>query len=269
MRLDKRFALLASTGDVLYPYQKKQRSTGRYGFALTTSEHGKDRGGGGYYTTDFLEAVQGVLFKGWGIRACTDETTPKWREGSYKLEGTSIAGYWLAPELQYIAQGALKPPVQRLPFPASEDTSATVKQDDSTNALTGVEKLDINDYVAALESLGKDDALSNQLSLLIEHAATPSHTLALQFIASRGSYDSLDAEREYEKLARFFVEHFSIQGLANPAWVLYVEGPREAGQQRWIVRPPLVEALKELGLLEGEVQAPGLLEAAEEVKADL
>lgn len=48
MMVDKRFALLTDDGQRLYPYKKSQRSTNRYGFALTAPGEA-DRHGGGYF----------------------------------------------------------------------------------------------------------------------------------------------------------------------------------------------------------------------------
>ena len=59
MSIEKRVALLTTDGQTLFPYKKKQASTGRYGFAASTPEHGSDRKGGGYYTEDIDEIVRG------------------------------------------------------------------------------------------------------------------------------------------------------------------------------------------------------------------
>jgi hypothetical protein len=47
--IDKRFALIDKDDNYFYPFQKAQKETNRYGFALTAVGE-QDRHGGGTYT---------------------------------------------------------------------------------------------------------------------------------------------------------------------------------------------------------------------------
>lgn len=84
MMVDKRFALLTDDGQRLYPYKKSQRSTNRYGFALTAPGEA-DRHGGGYYTDSIEEVVKRLVFDGWSVRAKTVDAAGNQSHGTYKL----------------------------------------------------------------------------------------------------------------------------------------------------------------------------------------
>lgn len=107
--VDKRFALIANNGEVLFPYMKSQASTGRYGFALTAPGE-RDRHGGGTYTADIQEVVKRMVFDGWGVRAMTTQRSGKQRDGSVCIGKSSITGYWLTDELKHLVAGAKMAP---------------------------------------------------------------------------------------------------------------------------------------------------------------
>lgn len=267
MTLDKRFALVTSDNKVLYPYQKPQKATGRFGFALSTPEHGSDRFGGGYYTTDLAEAVRGVVFQGWGIRARTILDSEKRRDGTYQLNRRAVKGYWLAPELSWVAVGASIQPLEDLPLQNVPPT--TDEQLGSSSALIALGRLGASDYIAAWEALEHRIA-PGQRSMLLGHAAAPQHTLSMQAVAELGDYASYRAANfQYGKLGKLFAEFFFIGALENSTQALAISGPRDAhGQWQWTVRPALVEALRQLGMLEESVDSAALLDAVAEVESD-
>ena len=103
--VDKRFALIAGNGDVLYPYKKHQKSTGRYGFALT-SPGTQDRKGGGDYTLSIEDVVKRMVFDGWNARVKTTTKPKLQREGSLGIGKLAIVGYWISDELKHLVKGA-------------------------------------------------------------------------------------------------------------------------------------------------------------------
>lgn len=107
--IDKRFCLVAENGDRLYPYQKSQKLTGRYGFALSRPGE-RDRNGGGQYTTDLNEVIRRVVHDGWSVRARTDEATSKKRDGSFGFNKRVIVSYEISSEFEDLLKGAIKLP---------------------------------------------------------------------------------------------------------------------------------------------------------------
>jgi hypothetical protein len=113
-KVDKRFALIARDGDVLFPYKKAQVATKRFGFAL--SKPGDlDRHGGGHYTDDLADVIQRVVFDGWRVRATTIDKAGRQRHGSLGLGKTAIGDYWVAPEFRGLVANAPIPPIDTLP----------------------------------------------------------------------------------------------------------------------------------------------------------
>ena len=109
MSIDERFALITDTGEVMYPYVKTQKQTGRTGFALSTSES-PDRHGGGEYTMDLGTVIRRVVFDGWLVRAKT-------RGGpgnSVGIGKRAIHCYWVAPEFRALVNRAPLAPVESL-----------------------------------------------------------------------------------------------------------------------------------------------------------
>lgn len=108
--VDKRFVLITDSGELMYPYQKLQRLTGRYGFALSNANN-QDRRGGGDYTTDIEEVVRRVINGGWAVRAKTLTRVGLQREGSMGFNKRAIRSYWLSPELRHLVRDAEMQPV--------------------------------------------------------------------------------------------------------------------------------------------------------------
>ena len=107
--IDKRFALISRDAEALYPFKKKQLSTGRYGFALSAPGD-RDAFGGGNYTEDIADVIWQVVFNGWKVRATTVGEEGRQRTGSFKLGGKAIVGYWIDPDLRHlVADARLKP----------------------------------------------------------------------------------------------------------------------------------------------------------------
>lgn len=101
MKVDKRLVLIALNGDRLYPYKKKQISTGRHGFSMTKPGE-QDRHWGGEYTDSIEEVIRRVVRDGWGVRATTIDRNGRQRNGTYRLTGHSIRGYEVADELSHL-----------------------------------------------------------------------------------------------------------------------------------------------------------------------
>lgn len=111
--VDKRFALIADNGDRLYPYKKSQKSTNRYGFALTAPGD-QDRHGGGDYTKDFATVVGRLVHDGWSIRAKTINKEGRQREGTFGISKRVIIGYEIDSSLQHLVAKASMQPLKIL-----------------------------------------------------------------------------------------------------------------------------------------------------------
>lgn len=264
MTIDKRFALLADNGDVLYPYQKRQQSTGRYGFAAATPEHGQDRHSGGHYTTDIREVIRGVLFEGWGIRAKSEADGSRARDGTFKLGERAVPEYWIAPEFRHLAVGAaLQPRATLTEIKVPSGSRAQEKTSKWASALT------VDDFAAAFEAVSPR-ATDSQLMMLFGHAVAKDAMLSMQGIATLGEYDDYSAANiQYGKLGRLFAEHLHIRDLDNFTEVLAEPGDSDAnGHWQWKLRPALVAALHELGHVDSPCSGPGVAEAMATVAAD-
>lgn len=113
-RIDRRFALIATDGDVLYPVKKSQKSTGRFGFALSAPGE-QDRQGGGTYTMDLEDVIRHVIHGGGLVRVTTTGKAGGERAGSLGVGKRSICAYWVSPELRHLVVGAELQPVDELP----------------------------------------------------------------------------------------------------------------------------------------------------------
>lgn len=112
--IDKRFALIAANGDILYPYRKKEVQTGREGFALSAPGK-RDAKREGTYTNDIMEVVHHLVHDGWKVRAKTIDKVSRQRDGSFKIGGQAISDYWVAPELADVVKNASLKPLAVLP----------------------------------------------------------------------------------------------------------------------------------------------------------
>lgn len=128
--VDKRFALIANNDDILYPFQKSQGSTNRYGFAL--SKPGGRDDAGAYYTRDIKEVVRHLVFDGWKARVTTVDRV-KNRTGSMGIRLREISGYWIADEFRHLVAGAKTAPSL---LPESSLTSG--KHPSRTTSLLGI-----------------------------------------------------------------------------------------------------------------------------------
>mgnify|MGYP003629419514 CR=1 FL=1 len=107
--VDTRFALIADNGDRLYPYKKDQKSTNRYGFALTAPGE-QDRKGGGTYTKDISLVVKKLVLENWSARVKTLDKIGKQREGTLGICKKAIVGYELDVSLKHLIRSALVQP---------------------------------------------------------------------------------------------------------------------------------------------------------------
>jgi len=263
MTIDKRFALITKSNEVLFPYLKRQIATKRFGFALTRVGD-MDRNGGGDYTADIEEVVRRVVLDGWSVRAKAEDDHPN---GTYGLGKRSVANYWLAPELHHLVSGATKAPLPHLPVRTATTASSPpgAKLAAAVESLRRIAQLTADDYERAL--LVVEDAMSGEQRRMLQgHAAAPDHTLSMEQIALLGGYASYGAANlQYGKLGKMFADHFSVTGLANQVQAIAQEhGSRnEHGHAQWSLRPSLVEAMDRLGLIEPQPEANAHTEGAE------
>lgn len=108
--LDRSFAIIDDKGRARFPYKKQQRSTGRYGFAISAPGE-RDARGGAIYTDDISEVVRKVVMDNWKVRACAEDGS---LQGSVGLGGMARR-YWVAPNLRSVVAGAQVRPEDNLP----------------------------------------------------------------------------------------------------------------------------------------------------------
>lgn len=128
--VDKRFVLVADNGDRLYPYKKTQKSTGRYGFALTRPGE-QDRHGQGTYTDSIGEVIQRVVNDGWSVRVKTTSKPGRQREGTLGLNKRSVHGYEVDEEFEHLIKAAVKKPLsisRKQKQPAANSTATSEAQ---------------------------------------------------------------------------------------------------------------------------------------------
>lgn len=184
--VDKRFALIANNGEVLFPYLKSQGSTGRYGFALTAPGE-RDRHGGGTYTVDIQEVVKRMVFDGWGVRAMTTQRSGKQRDGSVCIGKSSITGYWLTDELKHLVAGAKMAPSL---LPGASPAQEKYPTRDSKNE--NISSLPVNGVVdAATQEAQKE----NNTDLFNEDMSDTSLLADLDGIISDTAHENDPTER--------------------------------------------------------------------------
>jgi hypothetical protein len=238
MTIDKRFVLYTESGQALYPYQKHQKKTKRFGFALTYAGN-QDRRGGGDYTQEIEEVIRRVVLDGWGVRARAEYGEK--RDGSFKLGAKAIVAYDLAPEFRHLVASAAMQP---------RATALTSSEDKAERAWASAEQLSSRDLRAALVAL--DAEIDDRLyALLLGLATGPEQTLSIQKIAEFGGYgDHLAAGLHLERLGRMLANYFGIEGLSNPVQILARGDAGADGHWQWTLRPPLYEALQKEGMLD-------------------
>lgn len=118
--VNQSFALLDKyTGDELFPYMKLQKTTGRFGFALSRPGE-QDRHGNGDYTTDIKEVIRRVVIDGWNVRVKTTNRIGRQRDGSLGLGKIAITDYWVSPEhLDIVKVASIQP---RVALPSTQRT---------------------------------------------------------------------------------------------------------------------------------------------------
>jgi len=126
--IEERFALIADNGDRLHPYKKSQRSTGRYGFALTPPGE-QDRHGRGTYVDDIETVVKRLVLDGWSARVTTTDKVGRQRNGTLGIGKRSIVGYELDEELEPLVRSANTRP--RKIFRKSSDTPVNAGQEET------------------------------------------------------------------------------------------------------------------------------------------
>lgn len=201
--IDRRFALIADDGRIAYPYQKTQRSTARYGFALTGPGE-RDRHGGGYYTSSIEEVIRRVVLDGWSVRARGIRAEES-KGDSIGLGKRTFHRYWVASEFRPLVAGATTPPLAYLPKSSSEGIGES-----SYAMLDAVSTSRFEQALIAVES----KISAAQRMMLAGHAYAPDRTASMQRLAELGGYDSYEnAMRSTAGLARW-----SRPSLVQAAW---------------------------------------------------
>lgn len=111
--IDKRFVLLHRSGDRLYPFKKHFRRSDSFGFPVVPRGR-RERNGDALYLQKLEEVIPLFIYEGYSLTA-TSDTQPSSvgeRVGAYALNGTAIAGYEIADELQYLIKDAAIQPVK-------------------------------------------------------------------------------------------------------------------------------------------------------------
>jgi hypothetical protein len=256
--IDKRFALIDRDGDRRYPYIKGERGTGRHGFAI-----GRDRHGKAEYTTDLRRVIQAVVLEGLGVRARPEESIKGKNGNTVGLSQRAIESYWLAPEFFPLVAQAKFQPINR------QEAKGHAEFAKAEAALVFLEALTADNYSAALDAL-VDKISTAQRAVLVGHASAGGRTLSMSDIAELGGYASYEAANtQYGELGRLFADYFDLDSLENATQAIATIAPPGAdGQWRWKLRPQLVQAMLDLGLIEGKVDALGRGDAEREIDAD-
>ncbi|WP_139826137.1 HNH endonuclease [Derxia lacustris] len=255
--LDKRFALIANNGDVLFPYVKHQRETGRTGFALTIAGN-QDRNGGGDYTHDITKVIRQVVFDGYAVRAKTQGKANRERDGSLGLGKDAVHKFYVAPEFEYLVKGSKYERVSKLPVQRKESASFESSKTGPSSApasldpLSEIVKLTPDDYREGLKA-NSGKISQRQRLMLAAHYAAPNRSLSMRQLALTATFDGLaSASIEYSQLGRFIADDI---GIGSPgSWIQFlaemVSASATNAELRWVMREPLAEALEQLGWVE-------------------
>ncbi|MEY2840745.1 MAG: hypothetical protein RJB60_3044 [Pseudomonadota bacterium] len=150
------------------------------------------------------------------------------------------------------------------------DDCDTDEDDSEAFAMDEIEQLSVDDYLQAYEA-ARHRMTVPQHRMLIGHANAAGHTLSMQAIAELGGYDSFSAANsQYGTLAAYMLEAAGIQGLSQKMEVLAHKAPERSpqGHWQWAMRPALVEALRQLGLLNDAITALQAQAAQAEIDSD-
>lgn len=100
--MDKRFALVDNSGELRYPYKKRQRNTGKYGFVV-----GNDRHQQGEYLNTLEEVITAVVFGGKRVRVSVDPPTLAKGSSGLSLHAMrEVKGYVISDELRPLVANA-------------------------------------------------------------------------------------------------------------------------------------------------------------------
>lgn len=251
MSIDRRFALIAENGDVLFPYRKLQEATGRTGFALSTRDD-RDRKGGAGYTAELAEVIRRVVLHGDAVRARTDGKSSPERDGSIGLGKKAAHKFYVAPEFEQLVIGSAFERVSSLPTQRRERRTGGAHLSLPRDPLSEIALLVVEDFVEALRA--NDDELTDpQRAMLAAHYAAPGHLQSVRKLADAAGLDSeVSASVEYGKVGRMVATD---AGISSPgSWIQFLataSAPNaNDGETGWVMREPLARALEELGLVE-------------------
>lgn len=253
--IEKRFALIDKDNIKRFPYKVKARDRVRYGFVIGEKDDPE-------YTLSLERVIDMVVIKGAKVRVKRDQKEDR-KEALLSLHAqVEVTGYWLAPEFFPLVAGAKFQPINRGKIGDADRSSRAT-------ALARLDTMTADDYSAALNALAENISVA-QREMLVAHASAESRTLSMSDIAELGGYASYEAANtQYAKLGRLFANYFDLDSLENATQAIATGAPPGAdGQWRWKLRPPLVQAMLDLGLIEGTVGALGRGDAEQDVDAD-
>jgi hypothetical protein len=127
------------------------------------------------------------------------------------------------------------------------------------------------DYVAALRSV-ESKMTSAHRAMLTGHAKAAGNALSMMKLARLGGYESFaSANLQYGRLGRLVADALGVQGLINQVQSIataYSEERDEQGHFVWVLRDPVIDALRELGWITATADDLLLSAASRAVDAD-
>lgn len=114
-----------------------------------------------------------------------------------------------------------------------------------------------DDYIQAFEAVRAKGIPDNHLALLRAHAAAPGHTATWAQLASAVGYENFNAVNlQYGKLAARVAARLGVHRPPRGFWLFVLAGwaadpDPDSGHTAFVLRRPVVEALRRLGLLAG------------------
>ena len=262
MSVDKNLALVAKNGDILYPYKKRELSSGRYGFAI--SEPGKsdrkaspnDKEGQAVYTVDIEEVIKNVVRFGWGMRAKTDAGLHREREGTFRLGKGECEAYYVAPEYRHLVAGAPVASLDTLPIRTTASSRPSNEEENlETDRLANFSSIEFADALLFIDS----EMTPVQREMLVLHAKSPDNTTTLEVLGRLlGDIDVVIAGNTYAALAELVSGYLNVRGLANPLQVIATAENEHSqpAQTQWQLRPQILHALRVSGYWAENPSAP-------------